>query len=851
MINYNETVGGGIASLMPRDDMMSPGAFDFAQRSEPVLRMARGGVLRFDGGGYLDQINFVPAPMYGDSVTAPAPAPAPAPAVASTVAAPAVAAPVDLGINDPTFQSNLTNLLSQAAAYQDAKNAAATAAGFVPTQGAAFNTAGNQLANILNQYTTGNVAATNAAIQGSGFNEPQLAKALGLSTADELSLAQRGYNIPGAVKTVEDLVKGAYGTIGRTGVGTGTSQIDQPGLDYWTKEITEGRIDPNKFGGIFRSAVDDYISKNPDNPYSTQAIKSLAPSIFGDESGKVTASSLNKGFEWAQTNNVSEANLVKALGQPTYDRLSNAYGQGIVSLLQPILADGLTTQEALTLGGQFKKLGIDENDLTKYAKMDAKDAKALIGASDTAAKNIITNVLDPKSTATMADKIGSVLTLEQKYGYSDADIARLSDGKVTEKDVTNFFAPAKSFATDFQKVASNPDADAKDVLAFFNKSKADPVISTFYADKLAALQPQMDAVQRLLDVGSIKGDKASYDAYGIAKLASQLGNSFDKSVSSGGAFNTKGEQIGFKADEAAKIFGDKTSGANQVLLDMAAQLQDIGIKDLKQVGVRMVDVPQMVRVGTGGEGEFEMVPTGRMEKKQEFFDKTTGKALDKINDMGGKFGETYTGKGATDYYLKADDKGNVQAYTKARDTSDAGTIAPLLAMATAFAAPWLAGQISALLPGAATMGAAGSGVLSAATGANTLASQALAGGLLKGGIAALADQDFGKAFLSGAINPLVSSGVGSLINAGMGTVLPSDLSVGTQNLLKTAGTSLLSGQKPEDILTNMGFGYGMNQLFGPNAGIVAPLVTSLAKTGTINPNMLFNTATQLGRTANP
>lgn len=174
----------------------------------------------------------------------------------------------------------------------------------------------------------------------------------------------------------------------------------------------------------------------------------------------------------------------------------------------------------------------------------------------------------------------------------------------------------------------------------------------------------------------------TFDSKNTLSLAGQIGSIFDKTDSSGSAWGTKGESIGFDYDQAKSLLGKDPTAAQQVLLDMSRSLQQAGVTDLRQVGVRTVEVPQMARVTTGGEGEFEMVPTGQMEQKQEFFDKKTGNSLDTINQMGGKFGETYTGKGATDYYLKADDKGNIRAYTQGRSTGDADMINAALMMAS-------------------------------------------------------------------------------------------------------------------------------------------------------------------------
>ena len=98
MNQYDRTVGGGIADLVAgHGNVGSPGAFDFIQNSEPVIKMAGGGV----PSDYFDET------LYEDLGFAPVAAPAPvvqaptvkafpsasAPAPAQTVAAPVAPAP--------------------------------------------------------------------------------------------------------------------------------------------------------------------------------------------------------------------------------------------------------------------------------------------------------------------------------------------------------------------------------------------------------------------------------------------------------------------------------------------------------------------------------------------------------------------------------------------------------------------------------------------------------------------------------------------------------------------------------------------------------------------------------------
>ena len=66
----------------------------------------------------------------------------------------------------------------------------------------------------------------------------------------------------------EQAVRDMYGTIGRKGVGTGAYQIDQAGLNHFTKQLDLGLIAPDQLSTVFGQSVTDYIAANPDDKYS-------------------------------------------------------------------------------------------------------------------------------------------------------------------------------------------------------------------------------------------------------------------------------------------------------------------------------------------------------------------------------------------------------------------------------------------------------------------------------------------------------------------------------------------------------------------------------------------------------
>ena len=67
----------------------------------------------------------------------------------------------------------------------------------------------------------------------------------------------------------EQMIRDAYGSIGRTGIGEAASNIDQAGFDNWVNALQSGSIKPEDLTSTFRGSVADYLTQNPEDQYST------------------------------------------------------------------------------------------------------------------------------------------------------------------------------------------------------------------------------------------------------------------------------------------------------------------------------------------------------------------------------------------------------------------------------------------------------------------------------------------------------------------------------------------------------------------------------------------------------
>lgn len=181
----------------------------------------------------------------------------------------------------------------------------------------------------------------------------------------------------------------------------------------------------------------------------------------------------------------------------------------------------------------------------------------------------------------------------------------------------------------------------------------------------------------------------SFDSNVILSLAKQLAPTMDATKLAGGVYGTKGESIGFNYDEATKLLGHAPTAAEQVVLDMARQLNQKDITDLNQLPA---------------------------------------------SDTSTRFGSTFTGGGGTIYEIQKDPTtGAITTSTWGKNTSDKGNIVAALSIGAG-----LLGIPSDV--GAAILG----------TGSNTIAAGALGGGLFGAGTAALTDTDILKGALLGA-----------------------------------------------------------------------------------------------------
>ena len=119
----------------------------------------------------------------------------------------------------------------------------------------------NRIAN-TNFYTSPSTAST-------FLSTPNYSDITGMraNLSDTTSEDTTDYTNPNFSSMIND----AYRSLGRVGIGTDTSNIDQTGYDYWMSQLqagANGGIAPRDFKNQFKIATNDYIRQKPDDDYT-------------------------------------------------------------------------------------------------------------------------------------------------------------------------------------------------------------------------------------------------------------------------------------------------------------------------------------------------------------------------------------------------------------------------------------------------------------------------------------------------------------------------------------------------------------------------------------------------------
>jgi hypothetical protein len=482
--------------------------------------------------------------------------------------------------------------------------------------------------------------------------------------------------------------------------------------------------------------------------------------------GNVTAPTTEgvlSGFKYANDAGISEDTLKRTLGEDVFNTYKAGFADYAKTGIANILADGqLSFDEARTAVKFGRDYGYDAQKLADLTGTDKEVFDAIYKNYDDTTDRIVGGVLGAEDVKTDADRAARAYLLQNEFGFTDEDLARATnyDAKKLKADLE----PVRNFTSNYESLTKSTDSTLQDRKKFLEDARSNGAISQLYGEGLNNLDAQ---ITELENKWNSYGDVDPYHAERIFReLAPQR------------------EALGDKYYQGR--FADPMRIAATLASKGIDTVADIGQKDKFQTTqatrAQYTDGEKWGNWATEGDGENSysvFVPLtaeeqatlnedGTYQKKlgTVAIDKDTGKEIAGLDGTiaSEKSGEFYNRKrnelnvGFTD--------GGVPVLYATKEKTGFGAVLqqalPLISFALPFMLPGLGAGLSGLLPGA---GVAASGA--AAAVAPTLMNQALTQGILSGGLSTLGGGKFEKGFLSGAVSPLISTGISNLLPAGM------------------------------------------------------------------------------------
>ena len=578
------------------------------------------------------------------------------------------------------------------------------------------------------------------------------------------------------------LVTDAYGsTQGRTGIGTDISNIDQAGLDYWKNQLASGAIKPQDFGGVFGNAVNQYMTANPEDKYTkyvqgyqnTQKentqIKDYISQVMADKS-LTPWEQANKIFNQADANKIDQSRLETIYGKDKTKAALDTYRQGINTSITDILAKeqgATTTANELGLIHQYaQKNELTVDDLVKYGGMDKKAAQAYFDTYDKNLGTIVSSLMDPKTDDITKTK--QILGLGSAWGATDAEIAKASKGKFTEKDIKTYLDPVRNAPSDLINMMNDNRYTAADVKTALETMRKDARITGVYGDKFVAA---LDTAAQQLPLFSLRdaqsGNKdllSSYqDFLAQAKSTPESAAKYGKEIAAVQDILKKAQ---YSADD---VFGGKIQDYQ---LQIMSSLTDKAKKA----------IPQKLEFGQ---------PTQKTEINEDTGDKYTYTVPGKVKTpgvevledgeggIGGYRSTKPTNVNGSEVFAEYDEKGKLTGYSSNQKQAtwlnnkqylmgrwDAnGNANPIGATSKG------GGVIKNMIGDIASIGPVGSIILAAATGGLSSLATSYMGPMLAAAVAGGTMSYLGGAkdgdILKSALGAAAGQGVGSLVNSYM------------------------------------------------------------------------------------
>jgi hypothetical protein len=620
-----------------------------------------------------------------------------------------------------------------------------------------------------------NLGSISSAIRNSGVNAP-------IGLADLLGIDQSATNT--ALKEFD--TKADLNNLAVTVDGKTTIPMDKA-LDYAkTNKISDA--DLGRYLNINQDVIAQYRDqidtkgkldalKATDNTLTLNEVlglaasKNMTPEAFAKAylgGGQETIDSLNREASYTPQERAWREEYTLLKTPPTIDqiftfqnkeKLSDADYQRIFGDLTKLTASDL---DKARVGKEISALKESGGNLT------SNELLGLIGQKQMTIDDFVRTYLGDNKDTLAQLKAESVYTPQERAWRETIPFDAKDFGKITEFQAANKLSDA-----DMERVFGIPtkSLDTYRVTTEMNKyAGEDKQLS--YAELAKFAQDNKMDLSKL--VGYLGTEETRPDI--LKNLQDYVA---DSQLTPAERLTTQLEQI-TKGGTTAGVW-DKNQGWEHHSKKMVDYLTQYGITDLNQIGTR-VETRNLPATGQAIPGEdFRATEGEQAANYVVYFDKNTGKELQAVpqSDNGGmwRFGSEGKGKGSTGYFLGRTADNGVGIASNWEEKYGAKEYALPLAVAAAFAAPYLLPELIGAAGAAVDIGAVASGtaasttaVASGATGMTGMlmaagmpaaiaapTAAAIVRGTYQGLVNEAAGGDFAKGFVSGGIAPVISN----------------------------------------------------------------------------------------------
>jgi hypothetical protein len=596
-------------------------------------------------------------------------------------------------------------------------------------------------------------------------------------------------------------------------------------------------------------------------------------SSFGVEGGQAapTQEGILSGFKYANNNKISEKDMEQVLGKDAFNTYKTGFADYAKTGIANILADKQLSfdeaREAVKFGRDY---GYDAQKLADLTGTNKRVFDAIYKNYDDTTNRVVDSVLGAEDVKTDADKIFKSLQLQNKFGFTDEDLAKATDLSLDQ--VKGYLDPVRNYEADYKKIIENPklslDQVEDQMRTFLGSSLQNPFLKEKLGDKL---QPVLDELNRpprerilsqIDQQRNVLGGNYYRGVFGdpenMANVLEKKGVKSLADIEQKDKFEAVPAEKRYFAPDGTPLVYDGSQGVYGQQDGEGGMAFTVPKNQVRTVYGRTESA--MNPDGETSTSTFIEIPESELDKDGNYqalvgkvaVNKRTG---EEISDLNGQIAGQSSSGGLKKKYNTLNvgfDKNGTAILTASSQRSGLGglaqDLAPMISMALPFVLPGLGAGLSSMLPGA---GVAASGATAAI--APTLMNQALTQGIISGGLTSLGGGQFEKGFLSGAVNPVISTGINSL--------LPAGLSENATNAIRGAGTNVikgaLQGESFEDLLGQgvlSGLSnYGLNAAIGSSGltpqqvnfatGIALPLLQGQK----VNPMNVIGSLAQMGQ----